>query len=203
MTVLESLDLTQHLFELWISLIPKMTFDIELKRSLMGLGSVLLIPPEKLNQVNLAINKKIKANIGILMKQIVGLCDQITNIKDKVKLNEVNDDESDEDDEDKLEKIKEALETAQKKADELESENILDDEDDEDLDDSDYHEESKGLWKTNVENKCEFVFVKDLLNYLYSSNVNWHNEIIGSLSEEERNKLKTCIEKSEKRNGII
>jgi len=45
--------------------------------------------------------------------------------------------------------------------------------------------------------------VKDLLNYLYSSNVNWHNEIIGSLTEEERNKLKASIEKSEKRNGII
>ena len=51
MNILESLELTQHLFELWISLIPKMTFEVELKRSLMGLVSVLLIPPEKLNQV--------------------------------------------------------------------------------------------------------------------------------------------------------
>ena len=51
MTILESLDVTQHLFELWVSLIKKMNFEIEFKRSLMGLASVLLIPPEKLNQV--------------------------------------------------------------------------------------------------------------------------------------------------------
>ena len=135
------------------------------------------------------------------MKQIVVLCEQITKIKEKVKFNEVNDQESDEDDEEKLEKIKVALESAQKKADELEVENEFDDDDD--LDDSDYHEETKGLWKSNVESKCEFVFLKDLLNYLFINNLNWHNELIGTLSEDEKEKLKTSIEKSEKRNGII
>jgi hypothetical protein len=56
MQAFDSLDVTQHLFEVWISNISKMTFDIEFKRSLMGLASVLVIPPEKLNKV-ISINK--------------------------------------------------------------------------------------------------------------------------------------------------
>ena len=56
MAILDKLDVTQHLFELWVSLIKKMTFDIEFKRSMMGLSSVLLIPPEQLNKVRLKIN---------------------------------------------------------------------------------------------------------------------------------------------------
>ena len=54
MSILNSLDVTEHLFELWVPLIPKMTFEIELKRSLMGLSTVFVIPPEKLNQVKLS-----------------------------------------------------------------------------------------------------------------------------------------------------
>lgn len=55
MNILESLDQTQYLFEQWVSLNKKMTFESEFKRSLIGLASVLLIPPEKLNQVKLIV----------------------------------------------------------------------------------------------------------------------------------------------------
>ena len=132
------------------------------------------------------------------MRQIVILCKQITDLKEKVKFTEESEVDSEEDEEEKLEKIKEALEEAHKKAEELEQEDgqILDD-DDEDLDDSDYQQDYKGLWKTEVEKKCEFLYLKDLLSYLFNSNPNWYNEIIGTLTEEEKNLLKLSIEKAE------
>ena len=55
MNILESLDQTQYLFEQWVSLNKKMTIESEFKRSLIGLASVLLIPPEKLNQVKIIV----------------------------------------------------------------------------------------------------------------------------------------------------
>ena len=132
-----------------------------------------------------------------MIKQIVQLCKQITDIKEKVKITDETEVESEEeeDEDEKLDKIKQAIEEAHKKADEVEKGDDLDDDDD--LDDSDYEQDFKNLWKTEIEKMCEFNYLKELLNFLFTNNVNWYNEIIGNLTEEEKNILKLSIEKAE------
>ena len=188
MNILESLDQTQYLFEQWVSLNKKMTFESEFKRSLIGLASVLLIPPEKLNQVKLIV--LIIENKG-----------EYRDIYEEVKfVEETVIDSENEDEEENLNKIKQILEESHKKAEDMEKQEsyILDD-NDEDIDDTEYKQDYKDLWKTEIERKCEFLYLKEMLNYLFCTNMNWYNEIIGNLTEEEKNLLKLSIEKAEKR----
>ena len=129
------------------------------------------------------------------------LCSQITDIKEEVKfVEETVIDSENEDEEENLNKIKQALEESHKKAEDMEKQEsyILDD-NDEDIDDTEYKQDYKDLWKTEIERKCEFLYLKEMLNYLFCTNMNWYNEIIGNLTEEEKNLLKLSIEKAEKR----
>ena len=71
----------------------------------------------------------------------MGLCSQITKIRDKEHTKEETTGNGSEDEDEKFEKIKEAIEEAHKKSEELDDDGAEiadDDDDDEDLDDSDY-----------------------------------------------------------------
>jgi len=189
--ILETLKLTMPIFEAWFLYIKNMQFDFELKRTLMGLASILLIPPTNLNQA-------VKTNMGLIFKQIISLCKGITEIKEKIKLTEETNISDDEDDEVKIEKLKAAIEEAQKKADDQNELGLLEEE--EEFDDENSFEINRKDHKTYIENQCEFTYVKSVLNYVHQSNQAYYGELLSLVTEEEKTSLTTSIEKSEKRN---
>jgi hypothetical protein len=54
--LLDSMNVTANLFELWMTLIRSMKHDFEFRRTLYGFCSILLVEPTKIPSVNIKIN---------------------------------------------------------------------------------------------------------------------------------------------------
>ena len=52
LTLLDNMNVTANFFELWITILKGMNHDFEMRRTLYGFASILLVEPSKLNPVN-------------------------------------------------------------------------------------------------------------------------------------------------------
>ncbi len=81
---------------------------------------------------------------------------------------------------------------------------IVDDlEDEDDIDDEDYNElensfEDDGQrFKTNLDAQDEFIYVRDVLNYLNESNADYYNHLMSLMSDKDKQQLSGYIYKAE------
>jgi hypothetical protein len=89
---------------------------------------------------------------------------------------------------------------------------IVDDLDDEDEEDEDYDEmennhEKETRFKTNLDMQDEFIFLRDVLNFLRERNEGYYNHLMMLMDEKEKRELGGYINKAEmrlneKRNNI-
>jgi len=61
---LEQMQLTAHLFEFWVNLIPHMKYDFEWRRSMMAFLSLFLVPTSQLNNI-------LSSNLAFVLKKII------------------------------------------------------------------------------------------------------------------------------------
>jgi len=76
--ILEEMNITGHLFELWVDLISQMKFDFEYRRSLMAFASLMLIDNRELSPI-------LRDNVGFIFNKIVFICGKLSEIRERNK----------------------------------------------------------------------------------------------------------------------
>jgi hypothetical protein len=74
-SIIEGMNLTQQLFEMWISQINNLRYDFEYRRTVMAFSSILLINRNELNPV-------ISDNLSFMMIRIIELFNKLTVIRE-------------------------------------------------------------------------------------------------------------------------
>jgi hypothetical protein len=76
--ILEEVNLTPQIFEMWVPMINNMRFDFEFRRTAFAFSSLLLIDEPQLNPA-------LKNNIAFILTKIVELLRRCTEMKERQK----------------------------------------------------------------------------------------------------------------------
>lgn len=199
---LDELNITGHLFELWIPLIDSMRFDFEYRRTAMAFFSLLLIDSHLLCDV-------LKSNLIFIISKGIEVCSKLTDIKEK-KIEqeeaEVSGEDSSEYDDNDYDSIVKSARTKLK--DFIENDDdCYDEEGDEDYDEINDMEElgesnNRNIFKTNLDEQDEFIYIRNVLDHLSLNSYEFYNYIMNNLPLDKREVLLSCIQKAESRMSV-
>jgi hypothetical protein len=171
--ILDSLNVTANIFEVWIYFLQKIYNMNDIKRFMMGLTSIL-------STVYHESSPFIKNNITNILSEIIVLLKKLLDLDEKRQnTNKLREDDP-EDSEDEVDINYNFIEVNYNEDDE---------------DDEDYEDNSNEILSTVQDSKCGFKYFSDFLNYIYQKDLNLYNQLMSSLNSDQNRIIQMTISK--------
>lgn len=197
-SVTNSANFIEILFQTWLTELPKFSLESEMKRSLLGLTAILTIDPKDQN-------KLIIQNIKLILEGIFSLACTLDQKKEKklIKGAKNLDEEQELDDDAREEELNENLKKAQQSilgngnADE---ELFVDEEDEEEDEEWDEFEELNNM--TTLDMIDEILAIKEAFSYISQSFPAYYQELMNFIDDQSKSKLETYVKNAEARAAL-
>jgi hypothetical protein len=171
--ILESLNVTANIFEVWIYFLQKIYNMKDIKRFVMGLTSIL-------STVNNESSAFITNNVSNILSEIIVLLRKLLDLDEKRQIANKLETNDPDDSEDEVETNHNLIDLY-----------YIEDYDD----DEDYEDNSNEILSNVQDSKCGFKYFTDFLNYIYLKDLNLYNQLMSSLNNEQNRIIQMTFSK--------